>query len=148
MTAKRFRKSVISGDRIGCGSDSTADSVASIQPPATKLIKLDDSDPGYGTEHALLVTDGGVRLLSRAVEAYLIGALQEHDDQHSVSTAGEALARLVAAHNLRPAKQRTDGGSAVTWLEERLVGLSEQWNPSELALALNERERVRRENAQ
>lgn len=145
MTTNRFRIASRQTDPTRTPPDLATRRVPAIQPQQGKMLLLDGDDPGYSTEHAMLLMDGEVRLLSYAVEMHLIQALIREDSQHDEATAREALAQLVVAHNLRAAKQRTDSASAVAWLEERLIGLAEQWDPSELAKALNERDKVRRQ---
>lgn len=122
--------------------------VPAVQGLKSKMLLLDEEDPGYSTEHAVLTADGSARVLSYAAEMHLMYALIDQESGHDESTAREALAQLVVAHNLRPASQRTDSENAIAWLKERLVDLAEQWNPSELARALNERDEVRQKAAQ
>lgn len=147
MSLNRFRNAANKVDPMRVPPDLASRKVPAVQPLRGKLIVLDADDPGYTTEHVLLVTDTPARVLSYAVEMHLITALLEHDAGHEEATAREALAQLVVAHNMRPSTQRTDSEGAVKWLAERLIDMADQWKPSELAQALNERDEVRRQAA-
>lgn len=121
--------------------------VPALQPLRGKMVMLDADDPGYTTEHALRVKEGKALLLSYAVEMHLIASLMAHDPEHSEAMAREVLAQLVVGHNLRAAAKRTDAQGALAWLKENLIEVSPQWESSELAQAMNERDSVRREAA-
>lgn len=148
MATQRFRNAASQqNDPMRVPPTLGTKTVPAIQPPRHKLVMLDDDDPGYTSEHALRTKEGKALLLSHAAEMHLITTLMEHDHEHDEATAREALAQLVAAHNLRASAQRADADGALGWLKEHLVKLAPQWNPSELAQALNAREEVRREAA-
>lgn len=148
MNTKRFKNTTNhDGDPMRVPPNLATSKVPPVQPLRSKMILLDEDDPGYSTELVMMVTDGPVRLLSYAVEMRLVTALMEYQPSHTEDTAREALAQLVVAHNLRSSAQRTDAAGAIAWLAERLAGQANQWNPSELAVALNERAAERRESA-
>lgn len=146
MTLKRFRNTTSQGgDPLRVPSDLGTSKVPAVQATRSKLILLDDADPGYTTQHALLLEDGTSRMLSYAAEMSLITALIEQNAEHDERTAREALAQLVVAHNLRAAKHRVSAAGALDWLSQQVVAMKDQWQPSELAEALNQRDAQRRE---
>ena len=140
MATRRFRNTTShAGDPMRVPPDLATSEVPAIQPPRSKLVLLDEADPGYTTQHVLLLADGKSRVISYAAEMSLIASLMATDPEHNEHTAREALAELAVAHNLRGAEQRVNAEGALDWLRHRIMAMANQWSPTELAQALNER---------
>lgn len=152
MATSRFRKAALNeSDPMRVPQTLDTDATPAVQPSRGKMLLLDDEDPGYTTEHVLRTRSGEVRVLSYAVVMMLTVMQMEQNTAHSEQTAQEALAHIIMGHNLKAADGRAREEDALQWLKDSVAaGPSsdeQDWSPSELAQALNEREAVRREDA-